>query len=919
MTSPPNSSRETRTARDVSDVVQIGDGAPLDVDASADVASLDVIATDRYEIRRELATGGMGRIFEAWDVRNRRTVAVKVLLRAGPDALRRFVREARITARLQHPAIVPLYDAGRWPSGEPLFAMKLVAGRPLSEVAADARTIEERLALVPHMLAATEALAYAHEQRVVHRDLKPSNVLVGAFGETVVIDWGLAKDLDAARDDGDEGAPARDASLTAIGKALGTPSYMPPEQARGDEVDERADVYALGAMMYRVLAGEAPYAGSSSDEIIARVIDGPPAPLATRAPEVPPDLATIVTKAMARDPADRYPSAKDMAADLRRFSNGQLVSAHAYSLGTLLGRWVRRHRGVVAMTAALVIAVGVTAGLAVRRVVRERDRADAAHVIAERERASAITRRDAAERLVGFVISELRDRLKRAGRLDALAGVGAQVDGYYETTAALGDENDADAIQRRAAALETLAEVEDARHAPAEARGLYDRARTARRRVIALRGDEDARAAEVELVAKIARHELDFHGAATALPVAREAATLATGTSPRELVAAADAHGLLAKLLGEVGDPNGAADEAARAVEIARSLAALEPDSARALRVLGAALLAMGRVDYERGLFDTPFLEESVTVRERLVAMAPDGVDDRLALSESWLRRALALRNKGRISDALAAARRMVALREEAAARDLDNTESQRLLSVGYDTLASIQMRALDSEAATESARRAIAIAERVMARNPSAPTIGDSLLLAYQRLGWIALKRKRFDEADGAFRSSLAIAERFAAADATDLTWTSRAADALGFLADIARQQGRTDVAIREMRRAVALLDPLERRSPSYSTQRSIIIMREELAWQLGPNDAAEARALHVAALDLFVRLPDADATEEEVLTMLAKACVALLPSASPELRATITKAIAKLEPIRVKGSSPDARLAALACARRL
>src|SRR6185369_14268601 len=168
--------------------------------ASAAVAKvvasvLPLIPQDRYDVRDEFARGGLGRIFRAHDRRLARPVAVKQLIAGGSEAARRFIREALITARLQHPAIVPIYEAGRWPSGEPFYAMKLVSGRSLDQVIKQKKTLVERLTLLPNIIAVAEAMAYAHSQRIIHRDLKPANVLVGSFGETVLIDWGLAKDL----------------------------------------------------------------------------------------------------------------------------------------------------------------------------------------------------------------------------------------------------------------------------------------------------------------------------------------------------------------------------------------------------------------------------------------------------------------------------------------------------------------------------------------------------------------------------------------------------------------------------------------------------------------------------------------------------------------------------------------------------
>ena len=174
-------------------------GAPTaELPELPELPPLPIVSETHYKAEREIARGGMGRIVAAEDQRLGRPVALKELLEPAGEQLTRFQREALITARLQHPGIVPVYEAGRWPSGEPFFAMKLVSGRPLDRVIAETRTLDERLALLPRIAAAADAIAYAHSQRVVHRDLKPANVLIGDFGETVVIDWGLAKDLDRA-------------------------------------------------------------------------------------------------------------------------------------------------------------------------------------------------------------------------------------------------------------------------------------------------------------------------------------------------------------------------------------------------------------------------------------------------------------------------------------------------------------------------------------------------------------------------------------------------------------------------------------------------------------------------------------------------------------------------------------------------
>ncbi|MFT3696716.1 MAG: protein kinase [Kofleriaceae bacterium] len=347
-------------------------------DSGTDYPELTEVDSQHYSIEKELARGGMGRIFQARDRRLGRTVAIKELLVQDAGLAVRFEREARITARLQHPAIVNVHEAGRWANGAPFYAMQLVSGKPLDRVIDAATSLRQRLAMLPNVIAAADALAYAHAQRVIHRDLKPSNVLVGDYGETVVIDWGLAKDLSS----GEQVEPAgpyrgtpADSAGTVAGSVLGTPAYMPPEQAYGDNVDERADVYSLGALLYHVLAGEPPYRGESSRDLLEKVAAAPPVPLVKKVPDLPPDLAAIVTKAMAREPGDRFANANELAQELKKFSTGQLVSVHRYSLRELLGRWIKRHKAAIA-TALVLIAVLMIVGISgVLTIARARDEA----------------------------------------------------------------------------------------------------------------------------------------------------------------------------------------------------------------------------------------------------------------------------------------------------------------------------------------------------------------------------------------------------------------------------------------------------------------------------------------------------------------------------------------------------------------
>jgi WD40 repeat protein len=372
-------------ASTVDDVHALADTLPPD-----DAAALPVVDPGRYQVLGEIGRGGLGRVLQAFDKHLNRVVALKEML---PDcgSRSRFVREAIATAGLEHPSIIPVYDAGRRTTGEPFYSMKLVSGRSLANLIAELPTLQRRYELLPNVIAVADAMAYAHSKGLVHRDLKPANVLVGAFGETVIIDWGVAKDLkknqpiagspDVAVAGGPDG-------VTVAGAVLGTPAYMAPEQAAGQPVDERADVYSLGAILYQVLAGEPPHDASQPD-LMMRVLAGNVIPLDERQADIPPDLLTIVHRAMARDPRERYPSARELADDLRRFQTGQLVTSHTYSTWELVKRWVYRRRLAVAASTVLLAALAVVGVASIRRVVRARVVAEEATRTAE-SRANAL-------------------------------------------------------------------------------------------------------------------------------------------------------------------------------------------------------------------------------------------------------------------------------------------------------------------------------------------------------------------------------------------------------------------------------------------------------------------------------------------------------------------------------------------------
>jgi eukaryotic-like serine/threonine-protein kinase len=352
----------------------------------------------RYTIKSEHGRGAIGRVLIAFDEHIGREVALKELLSdtGGPSggsgsggqglssgqsspsrvtaaASARFLREARITGQLEHPGIVPVYEIARRPDGSSYYTMKLVRGRTLAAKIREANEqgaergerMVARLTLINHFLDLCQAMAYAHARGVIHRDLKPANIMVGEFGETVVLDWGLAKVrglADVRAEDLEKNLrliKQASAGDTISGVPIGTPAYMSPEQALGrlDLVDERSDVWALGAILYELLVGRPPFAGKTAWEVMGKVIKQEPAAVGRVEPAAPPELAAIAQKCLAKDAAHRYAHAGEVAQDVGAFQSGGLVSSYEYSFTRLARKWVSRHWAVVTTAAVGLLAV----------------------------------------------------------------------------------------------------------------------------------------------------------------------------------------------------------------------------------------------------------------------------------------------------------------------------------------------------------------------------------------------------------------------------------------------------------------------------------------------------------------------------------------------------------------------------------
>ena len=318
----------------------------------------------RFEALELLGEGGMGRIFRATDPRLHREVALKLLRRDDPDLLQRFLQEAQLQARVDHPNVCRVFEVGEW-RGQPYIAMQFIRGATLQK-AAPTLPLE---VLLRHMVEVCEGVHAAHRVGLVHRDLKPANLMIDRLEDgttrACVLDFGLARGVEGA-------------GLTETGRVMGTVSYMSPEQVRGNAalLDRRSDVYSLGATLYALLTGAPPFGGEGLD-CMARIVKDDPVPLRRRVPTIPADLDTVVLTCLQKDPRRRYATARALGEDLQCILDGEPIQARPATLVERMLRWVKKRKTLVAATATVFLTVAVFGGFAVRE--RLRSRAQAAH------------------------------------------------------------------------------------------------------------------------------------------------------------------------------------------------------------------------------------------------------------------------------------------------------------------------------------------------------------------------------------------------------------------------------------------------------------------------------------------------------------------------------------------------------------
>jgi eukaryotic-like serine/threonine-protein kinase len=734
---------------------------------------------ERYTLARLHARGGIGQVWLARDADLGREVALKELRPEqanNPVVWSRFLEEAKITGQLEHPNIVPVHELVRAGEGrQPFYTMRFVKGRTLSEaIEAFHRCRAEGKfdplefpALLGAFLGVCNAVAYAHSRGVIHRDLKPQNVVLGDYGEVIVLDWGLAKLVERPEETLTPAvalAPDPDRGETVEGQVLGTPAYMSPEQAEGrwDSVDRRTDIYGLGAILYEILSGQPPFKGDGIAEVLRKLATESPAPPRSLCPPAPPPLEAVCLKALAKRPGDRYASARDLADEVRHYLADEPVTAYPEPALARLARWGRRHRTLVAAAALLLITA--VAGLSVGTVLLSQ-----ANARTERQRQLAQTNFQQAEanfRKAREAVDEYFTKVSQSKLLNVPGLQPLRKDllesarKYYDQF--LRDRGTDRTVRAEAAqAWYRLGYIESEVGTEAEAAKDFQEA--------------------VAMYEALAR---DYPGEPN---YPYKLSTALINLSNQQYMLGLDSDSLRT---------------IQRSIEISRRVATDHPNVPEYRKGLGTGLMNCGYLLERAGRAaeSMPLYNEARDLYERLVRDHPDVADYRAQLSGVFKNLAFLHEKSGRIDKAFKAAENSRGILEEVVRDHPENLDSRYNLAWTMHWIGTLHHNWTDRHAeAIPYYRRAIELLERLVRENPEVRTYPATLASTYCYLGQVLREAGHEPEASDLSRKALALFERI---DKEGLAKPYDIACIRSLSSDLVKSTGKDPAAVERSRR---------------------------------------------------------------------------------------------------------------------
>jgi eukaryotic-like serine/threonine-protein kinase len=739
---------------------------------------------ERYTLTRVHSKGGIGQVWLARDGDLGRDVALKELRperaeHAGASA--RFLEEARITGQLEHPGIVPVYELSkRSEDHRPFYTMRFVKGQTLAEairayhrkrVAGQAGPLDLR-ELLTVLIGVCQAVAYAHSRRVLHRDLKPQNVVLGDFGEVIVLDWGLAKLMDQAEAPtsllpvavGPEGSRGQ----TVQGQVLGTPAYMAPEQAEGrlDRVDRRSDVYSLGALLYEILTGQAPFAGADTESTLRQVIHEDPVAPRQRVAAAPPALEAVCLKALAKTPEDRYATAKELAAAVQHWLADEPVAGYREPLGTRLARLARRHRPLVAGVAALLLTAVAALSVGLVLLGQAGARTEQQRLLAEQNFKEARGNLQMARRAVDDYFVQVSENTLLKSPLPGMQPLRKQLleaalKYYQEFLRKTGDDPEvkaelAQAYFRVGRITADIGSKEDALVAYQRARELYQALTETEPQTASYRGD-------------LAR---TFRGIGIA--------EFMTGRRPEGIASFKQAVALGEELV-------------LRQPEVPE----FQRDLAWSYSNLGLALHQSGQTMSSRSYY-----EQAVSTWKRLMHDHPSA-EYRIGLGVAYSNLGEDLTAAGRMTESLDANQQAVALQVTVVNENGADPEYRKRLVLALENLGNVHSYADRPARAREAYDRARVVAEQLVKENPTVVEYRERLILNYIDLGHFLLQTGGEDaEARLLFENALELGKKLPDGSPAYFTYASIHRG----LGKLLRKQGRTAEALRALQEAVRI-----------------------------------------------------------------------------------------------------------------